>query len=363
MKVGIITFHRAINYGAVLQTYALNYAIKELGAKCNVIDYRCPKIEQDRKIIKKGLSIKEMFVLFLQSYINIRKYKKFDKFIEKNISITNRKFYNKSDLLELNKEYDEFISGSDQVWSIICTDFDKNYFLDFVEENNKKNSYAASFGFEKIPDEYANEYKHLLEKFNNISVREKQGIRIVEELLNRSAEISLDPTFLLNKTEWSKIAKEVSIKNKYVLLYLMEVNRDIIKFAENFAASKNYELVYINSGGIRNRINAKYIRTAGPDEYLGLFKNAEYIITNSFHGVAFSINFNKNFYVSLQKAKNAANSRLDNILDILNLKDRLINLKEVEISEKAINYEEVNNKIAENREKSLNYLRNIITNK
>ena len=92
------------------------------------------------------------------------------------------------------------------------------YFLDFVEENNKKNSYAASFGFEKIPDKYVNEYKHLLEKFNNISVREKQGIRIVEELLNRSAEISLDPTLLLNKTEWSKVAKEVSIKNKYVLL-------------------------------------------------------------------------------------------------------------------------------------------------
>ncbi|MFR2839550.1 MAG: polysaccharide pyruvyl transferase family protein [Zhenhengia sp.] len=360
MKIGIITFHRAVNYGAILQAYALQQALNKLGVDNEIIDYRCRHIEDAYSLfdIKKIKSLRNLIHIVLYDPVNKIKSNKFKKFIEQNIKMSS-KIETKNDLNEINMNYEAFITGSDQVWNNKCTGFDKAYFLDFVKDDTKKNSYAASFGTNCIIEELEEDYRKLLGKFNNISIREKQGQEILRELINIDVPVHLDPTFLLTKEEWLNVVKDTSNKDKYILVYLMQYSPSIIKFAENLSKSSGYKIIHINNEIIK-KAKGKYIRTSGPEEFLGLFAGAEYIVTNSFHGTAFSINFNKNFFVELLPPPAKVNSRLENIMDLLNLRDRqIVNGKNINI-DKSIDYNKVNAKIAEEREVAKSYLREIL---
>lgn len=235
MKIGVITFHRAINYGAALQTYALQRAISDLGFDTEVIDYRCEHMENLYKLI--GGFKQKTFKQNIRGFINLipswKKMNSFRSMIAGNTKLSPVAYDSKS-IATANQRYDVFITGSDQVFNYACSDFDKNYYLSFVEDTRKINSYAASFGISEIPQEYQSEYTRLLNRFNHLSVREESGRRIVRELTGRDCALHVDPVFLLNAAEWSKLAKDPGIDN-YILIYRLNKSNIIDDFARKLA--------------------------------------------------------------------------------------------------------------------------------
>lgn len=362
MKCGIITFHRAVNYGAILQTYALNTTINNLGVNCEIIDYHCPFLEKHYQpfSIKTLLNIKQIAILLLKNG-NIKDNRaNFELFSDKYLPKSSKVYKTESDLVESNDEYDFFITGSDQVWSYYCAGFDKAYFLDFVTDNNKKNSYAASFGVSEIPKEHVETYRGLLQDFENISLREQRGVQIVKELIDREATEVLDPTLLLRRDEWSSMALENNQVNKYVLVYLLAETKSIIRLAKKVAKEKNLKIIYIHDR-LFNQQGMDNMSKIDPSRWLSLFLNAEYIVTNSFHGVCFSINFHKEFYMQYLPEPAKVNSRLENILDMFKLSDRCITDLTTLDLQSTIDYSEVEITLNNERENSLSYLENIIS--
>lgn len=350
MRVAIITFNHSLNYGAILQAYALQETINREGiAKATVIDYTPDFVNKKNKTLKSFFYEKATSIIYKKRKIAAR------KFFENHINLTDRKIKRK-ELINLNGFFDCFISGSDQIWNYKITKFDKSYFLDFVD-NKKKIAYAASFGFSKLPQDKVNAYNKLLSEYEYISVREKCGIQIVQEVLKKNVECLLDPTFLLNRKEWLKIAKLPKEKD-YILIYLMGKSDSILRFAQNLSKKTGCTIIWIN-GGIREKIHAKKIRSASPEEFIGYFENAKYIITNSFHGLAFAINFNKLFFIEKRDKKIDVNSRFENILDLFNLNERII-VKESNNYTSNIDYVNVNNCILNERKKSIDFLKRAI---
>jgi len=362
MKVGTLTYHRAVNYGAVLQTYALQKVLDKLGVENEVIDYRADFIEWIYKplCMRKVNNIKDFLKVVEGAPIKSKKRKQFFDFIEKNIRVSKEK-YTKDTISNANDSYDLFITGSDQVFNFKCSNNDKNYFLDFVTNNGKKNSYAASFGFDKIPDEHVSEYKRLLSAFNNISVREEQGVKIVKDAVDKDAIEVLDPTLLLSGDEWKGIIKKEKIQDSgYILIYAMKPSDKLIHFADKLSKMTGLEIIFIKDALTREghnvlKENIKYAKNVEPGKFVELFSKAEYVITNSFHGTAFSINFNKKFFTELLAPETKVNSRLENILDMLDLRDRqILSLDDVKLDE--IDYERVNKVLEERKNLSIDYL-------
>ena len=352
MAIRIITFDKAINYGAVLQTYALYNKLKRLDSNTFVIDYENCYIKDaftvKRPPVRLGIG-KFLDDLFYAIQLFFKK-AKFKRFRKRNLRYNEDKYDSKS----------KYITGSDQVWNYRLTDFDKAYFLDFVQDNSKKYSYAASFGFDVIPDEYLEEYKKLLMDFNRISVRENQGAAIIKKLTGKDVPVLLDPTFLKNKNEWLKMIKYKSYSKKYILMYLMVESKTIIEFAKKLSEEKGLELLYICDARNKSIKFAKYLRRVGPEEWINLFLDAEFIITNSFHGIAFSINFNKLFFTELLPEKFKVNSRIKNILDLFKLRDReIVNGKNNNV-DKSIDYNKVNEILEKEKQKSIEYLKSIV---
>lgn len=357
MKLGILTFHRAKNYGAVMQTYALNKVTRNLGFDSEVIDYRYNKIENDY-VFFKSKNIKKIAKDLMNYPLKRGKWKKFDRFIEKNVCLS-KKVYAKTEELEMTNEiYDCYLTGSDQVFNLKMTGNDKNYFLNFVNSQKKKNSYAASFGQKEIPEENQGLYQKLLFDFNSISIREKDADKIVKNLTDKTPRIDVDPSFLLDKEQWKEISVVPKEKNQYILLFVMQKNDTIFKFAEELSNKTGYPIIFITDG-YKKCLKAKHKKTVSPEEWLGYFLNAEYIITNSFHGLAFAVNFNKRFFVELQKPPATGNSRLETILQEYQLQDRLIKNGTNKAIDKDIDWDFVNEELNKNKQKSLDYLKGL----
>lgn len=363
MRIGILSFHTAVNYGAVLQLFALKKYIELLGGDVEIINYVPIKAKRYFNFfgLDKGLGkfIKKIIMMPFYLY----KKKKFNKFIAKYMKLSDR-VNNFESLRLLNSYFDTFIVGSDQVWNYKITGNDTRYLLDFVEESNKKNSYAASFGTSKIPKEYRERYINLLKDFANISVREKQGQKIVNCLCSKESTVVLDPTLLFDMKEWRNFFSNRAKyeKSKYILIYCMEPSSSIINVAKKISNDTGLKIIMINPFTELFQIDTS-VMVAGPEDFISLFLNAEYVITNSFHGTVFSINFGKKFFVEYLSYTNYdVNSRIEHILDLFDLKDRLIIEGNNNDLYENIDYEKVNNILKYEREKSINYLTKILNN-
>ncbi|WMJ89684.1 polysaccharide pyruvyl transferase family protein [Anaerocolumna sp. MB42-C2] len=384
MKVGIITFHKVNNYGAVLQAYALQKTVKGLGCDCDIIDYNRKNLRdiylwQKNKIKcllraapdRQGYSNLEFIRMVLTTFFFNRKAvaAKFNTF---------RKRYDLSRMVTsdnikyINNEYDLFISGSDQVWNCGRVILDKNYLLDFVAESKKKGSYAASFGIKEIPDKYLREYKRLLADFRYLSVRETAGADLLSKLVHREAKVVLDPTLLLRKEEWSELMGVKSNTDNVIIVYMLEYSESLLQFARELSEKVNCPIRLLNKPLHRN-IKENYRVDVGPVEWLTEIRNGKYIVTNSFHGVAFSINFNRNFYVEIaeERIRGAMSSRIEHILHTFGLEDRLIQKKKYGNSKKKyvkfnyssaeIDFNKVNRKLDKLRYESMDYLSNMLS--
>lgn len=342
-KVGVITFHRADNYGAVLQTYATQYYLKHQGIAVDIIDYKSPGVEESYKLfdVKKGRNWIHCIKICFHDITRIPRKLKFNRFRKKCLNCSNS--YTVDSISESNKYYDAFITGSDQVWNDRFSKKDDTYCLTFVQKGKKKISYAASFGVDFIDDDRKDFYKRELKSFTNISVREKSGVEIVKELIGVDATLLSDPTLMLTKNDWNEIAKKPK-RSKYILVYLMNARKEILQFAENLSKKTGLEVLNITDDN-RSVIKAKGIHNAGPKEFLGYFNNAEYVITNSFHGLMFSIIYRKSMYVDIPQGKQTTYERLTNILDELEIDDRYISQLPLDFVPQKLDYSRIEEKI------------------
>lgn len=327
MKVGIITLHNAKNYGAVLQAYALCLYInqKYINVNAEVIDYRCKYIEDfynPKSTYSNSLKGK---VKTLMAYNKLKNRNEiFDKFEQNFIPLSIE--YDKNNIKEANSYYDIYIAGSDMLWhwhtykGNEC--FDDNYFLSFVDDCKKKFSYAASFGTDEFIQKYKKYYKDKLSSFNKISVREKTGIDLVKRYVNKEAVCNVDPTLLLEVNEWKKIEKRPN-ESGYVLLYEVgSISEKMLSTAKRIAKENKIKLIVLCSE--LNPVKRQGIFGFSPQEFLGWFDNARYIITNSFHGTVFSIIYHKLFLSEISSW--TKNNRSMELMEALGLLDRRLDI-------------------------------------
>lgn len=361
-KIGMLTFSYSSNPGSVLQTYALQDTIFDMGYNASIVNYQ--KIQAGKPIIGETVfvgSVKSWTVKKIAEWIarmvayplRMSKYEKFFKTYYKNF---NPKRITRDDLPFVEKEYDKFVVGSDQVWNYDSPNVDDTHFLDFVSDSSKKISYAASFGKKGVPEEKREDAKRFISDFASISVREEEGVGIVSDLTGKAAEFVLDPSLLLDKERYHQMAIK-PMKKKYVFLYLREESPQLEKFAKDLAKCYGLTVVKVIKHWLCNKQGKGYY-AVGPRQWLGYMENADFVVTNSFHGICFSLNFEREFYISMLKdSKIVTNSRLQGILDQFGLKkrgiDEIEDLKELD----KIDYEKVNELKAKRREHSLKYLK------
>ena len=254
-----------------------------------------------------------------------------------------------------SSRYDSYIVGSDQSWNLDITNDTLSFLLHFAPNGKKKSSYATSIGLESLSERQKEIFKKHLPGFDNISVREKKGAELIESFTEKEINICLDPTLLLDKKEWSALSKAPKYK-KYVLIYAMADSDTLVKKAKELARKNGLKVIAV---GLKKDVKGvKNIRTASPQEWLGLIRDASIVVTNSFHGTAFSLNFNKDFYLEYLPQGWSVNSRLENISQMFGIKHRIIGEKTFQEGE--IDYDNVNAVLEKEREKSLGYLRSIL---
>ena len=361
MKIGILTFHRAENFGAALQVYALSEFLKSIGHDTTVIDYRCFTIEHSYDVINPYILISRRNIFrsleaYLKRLFKLRSlYSKkilFRKFLKNNLIISSPIRVIKKDL-----GYDAYIVGSDQVWRIGLTGgVDNMYFLNFpMKPSSKKISYAASSeinAFKQLRDN-KEVIGRLLESFDHISVREKELKEELSHYVNKEISVCLDPTFLLDKNVYKSLAITPKVNN-YILVYHLFETEEGYKLAKELASTTGKRIVEVFAGNVKLFDNHEHMRISvfGPQEMLGLILYADTIITTSFHGLALSLKLEKDVWVM----DIGANGRLKNILHTLELSKRIIKDKSDYNELDRIDYVNINAKLNQLISESKSYL-------
>lgn len=335
MKLGIVTFHKAINYGAVLQCYALQNFLKNNGHDVDVIDYASDYLEETYKNFRMPRKNIKGFLSAVANYgFRKKRNKIFSDFRKNKIKLSEERKIPANQLAEVAKKYDKVIVGSDQVWNPTLTGWDDNFFLSFVPKE-KRVSYAASLGNAK-PDTKVEEYyiEHLSE-YDRLSVREKDGQEYLERILNRSVSNNIDPVFLLEKKEWEKLVLERRTDKPYVFVYCLH-EKSCYEHAKKIAEKKGIEIISIPDSR-RAKVPGTKDLTASVNDFLSYIYYADYVITDSFHATAFSIIFEKQFGIVLKKKYKGLNGRLVSIAELLGVSDRII--ENTDTIDERINFE------------------------
>lgn len=322
MKIGILTFHYAYNYGATLQSYALQTCLESFGCIVYFIDHRNKQILKDytafdirRFIMRNPVSFIKRIVHECR-YYKIRKQRAnaFETFISKHLHLC--------DISEINSNpFDLIIIGSDQVWNYNLTGgFDEFYWGEIEKpEKTKIASYAASMQ-DSWPSCLDMKIADLLENFNYLSVREKKLAKKLQRLLpSKEIHTVVDPTLLLSREEWDKIAHNPKIASHYLLLYQVDINNAAEHLAKKIAEERN--LIVIKLYAQMDKPHSSSVSCSSPADFVGLFKYASFVVCSSFHGTVFSIIYGKSFYSIKVEGKS---SRVESLLSTFDLEDRLI---------------------------------------
>lgn len=334
-KVGIITFHAAHNYGSMLQAYALQKVILALGYDCQIINFRpITQKEMYKPIFMVGTLYDRCVRFIIQCTYALdilRKKWLFENFLKKELILSSKEYTSLEDLKNADFSFDYYISGSDQIWNVQAYDFSYAYFLPFVKLG-KRIAYAPSMGPHLSINRYGDMDKilELLEKYSAISVREVTGSQYIESLINKPVATVLDPTLLLDSTEYDKlISNSPLIKGEYVFIYTPWSNEKVYEMA--YTLGKKYNKKVVISQGLRNKYEMlrwgrkfKIYAAVGPKEFLNLCKNASIICCDSFHAVVFSILFRKCFFV----LDGMNDNRISTLLRITHLQGRSFSLSD-----------------------------------
>ncbi|MCD8177825.1 MAG: polysaccharide pyruvyl transferase family protein [Tannerellaceae bacterium] len=362
MNVGILTFQSANNYGAFLQAFALCSTMNHFEAvDAEIIDYICPAIENDynpKKVLyRKGNKIKNTIAYILRKNGINKSALVFNQSRSKYF-ITRHSRVSRNELAELEKDFDLFIVGSDQVWNTVLTENDHTFFLDFVSNSQKKASYAASMGDVSFNDENSLPLKNELESFKYLSLRERESTDFVSSLLARDDVVTcIDPVFLISGREWEEYISTPR-ENNYLLYFCIGFPmQSTLSFAEELARKEHKKLLLLMDKDVPYKyVGITHLRGIGPMDFISYVYHADIIVTNSFHATAFSILFHKRFYVETVVKRR---ERIINLLKVSGLENRaLVNGKVTQIQNQ-ISWQDVDNNMKPWIEHSLNYLESL----
>lgn len=371
-KVGIITTFHQPNWGSVLQAYALQKVIDDMGHEAWLIDYMYPNefhyssgIPRNRSRLRNlpGDIFNRIKIAFGQ--MPERKMVLLERFIKDNMRLTQR-YMSYEDLHQSPPVFDVYIAGSDQIWNPQTMMGDMSYLLDFAPESSLKFSYASSFSGVNVPEKYKTDYQNNLNRLSEISVREDNGAKAVRELTGREATVVLDPTLLLDKEHWLRFAdkaRTVQLPDKFILCYMLgyTYNPDETMSSVLCQLQRQYGIPVVALNTLPSSFNGDIFRLpknygVGIEEFLFLLNRATIIATSSFHGTAFAINLGKPF-IAVADGKADDDGRISSFLDKMWLQRQIVKSTDV-ISELCPYYNEEESKKQLNslRDMSYNYL-------
>lgn len=326
MKIALITIHYANSYGGCLQALASQQVLSKYG-EVSIIDYRNPEIEKTLDVVRFGLSARSFLRVakdicrFLPRKRLITNFKRFifDNYSLSSICRTEKQLH------ELNERFDTFVCGSDQIWNPkIIGYLDLNYMLSFVDKNKRKISFSSSFGSYEYKSNEIECVRNALSDFHSISLREKDAADKLLTILNRhDIKNTIDPTLMLNKKDWIDLLKIKNTKNndKYILVYTLKKNEFTRKIINKLSEKLNYKVVAIDQDPYLGYRADSHIMDASPSKYVDLIANASFVVTNSFHGTAFAVNFGIPF---LSIKPESGTNRILGLLTKLGLENQLI---------------------------------------
>ena len=345
MKIGILTFHEADSYGAVLQAYALQQTLLKLGADSEFVQIQMPQASAPAQSATGAAAI---FARRMQAESQKRA-ALFADFRQQHLQIS--KTYAPTD--DIDRDCHCFVAGSDQIWNFRIPGADARYFLPFAKPE-KRYSYAASFGADALPEKAKAWAAGQLAQFQGISVREESGCQIVRELTGREAQVCLDPTLLPDRADWEALTCQDS-SEEYVLLFMLKYDEVLVTKAKEEAEKRGVQLRTVTAAFMPQMGMAAW-NTTGVVQWLCAIRNAQCVFTNSFHGMVFSMIFGRSFHVErLTGELSSRNGRLENLLASLQLQEALECVAEPD-------YEKVWKLLEPRRTASLDYLRGMIKN-
>lgn len=368
-KVSLVTIFDTINFGTYLQAFATAIKFQQLGAEVEIIRYervhnryRFP-FENKLHFLKIGTWL---YAALTQNKTYFQK-KKCRNFVSKHIKVS-KLYYTYEELREYSPQTDVFVTGSDQVWNTIHNSgIEKAYYLDFVKDSIKKVAFSASIGMSYWDLKYLEESKRLLKRYDSISVRETQAVKLLKEIGIESQKV-VDPTFLLTREEWSKYATPYKNHKPYVLVYSVEggnCDEIISKTARQVANNINAEVIEVNYVGDYKQIPDcdKRFYYATPEIFLSLMLGASFTVVSSFHGTAFSINLKIPF---ISVAPERFSSRIDSLLlqtGLFNRKIHEYNSETIKsILTEEINFSESSEILEKEVKKSIDFIKDNIIN-
>ena len=375
--VGIITIHAINNFGSLLQTFATQKIVERLGYKPVVINYKYPNDYHAREYqkvspyapSKQSFAMRLKLALYARTCMkknNVRKSELFKQEREKLLLET--KIYPTRESLHDNPpKFDIYFTGSDQVWNPRYMRGDYTFFLDFIE-NAPKVAFSASFGTTVLSESQKQEMHPLLNQYSAISLREPSGVGLVNDICNKKSEWTCDPTLLLSGDDWSAIFDDSPIiKGEYILCYILTYTANPYPYAteliKHIQKHLKKKVVIIDESG-RYWLDYRYksFRSYGPREIINLFRNASFIISSSFHGAAFSINFKKDFYSLFPTG--VKDERQECLLKLVGAEDRFIHVGDpfpTHSTLKITNWDSISEKLNAYRQHSINYLKSALS--
>lgn len=370
MKVSVITLHNIKNYGSVFQTYATQQIFSRLDCDVEFVDYYRKDIighNYEMECLKTSRFNKNLFLRLFFKLITKSSYRKqskiFNSFLDQYIHLTAHKYFSMDDLLSDVPKADIYCTGSDQTWNSTWNQgIEYPFFLEYAPTDAECFSFSASIGKAEFEPWEMEETRKLLQKYSFISVREASAVKILNNLGFSNVIQILDPTLILAKDDWIKIESPRLISKQYVLIYQLNKNKAMDHFAKNLAKKNRCRLVRIilmHDQAIRKCGHAVWLPT--PEEFLSLFHYADYIVTDSFHGTAFSINFEKQFSVFYPPK---FSTRLQSILSLTKLENRVVrDPKDISLFDKTIDYGNVHEILLSERNKAHDFLNRVLTSK
>lgn len=360
------------NYGSTMQAFALQKTVMELGYDNHIINYVPNKREKLTFFCKNSarfvtlkakIENKKIESKFLNREEIDLKNEKFEEFYEKNLFLT-EELPMQNKMKSLNNKYRIFLCGSDQIWN--PNYFKECNFLDFVWKSNIKIAYAPSIGTTKLAENEKRRMKPYLDSFNKISVREQSSKNLIESVVEKPVQVVCDPVFLLSREKWIKSMQLKAPIGKYILCYFLGDNPEYQETAKKLQEILNIKVKVIPTNIFGYSLGFETQKTVGPKDWLNLLYGAEFVLTDSFHATAFSIIFNKSFYVLKRfsdTSSKSQNSRIYHLLNMIGLEDRIwqdsTNVNYIENDTWKI----VDEKMRTERETSTLWLKNALENK
>lgn len=369
MKASVITLHTVDNYGSVMQTYATQQILKKCGYDVEFVDYwrhdNLPQSRAERMLEGSTLhKLKPLWginnftrratVSILKGVLEKQKSPMW-KFLEERVRLTKRRYSSYDELKADPPMADVYITGSDQVWNSIWNKgCDLAYYLDFAPAGKPRIAFSASIGREQLDADEIPVTKELLEKYKAISVREQSAVDLLESMGIKSTLI-LDPTLMLDADAWRELAAPVNRDKPYLLIYQLNPNEQMDKYAEQLAARKDWEVVRIGFGRSDRRNGGKCVMLPSVEEFLGLFCNAACVLTDSFHATAFSLNLGTDFISVLPER---FGTRIESITNLTRTENRILtSYDDLTVADKSIDKKNVQNILTVERINGLDFLK------